>query len=217
VLKVVTEISPIRADIYQKFLHSLIANGIKIFLIAAFVFLMFQYLVTRHLEEIAKHIQHQDITKPSEPIFLKRAKRSTQDELDKVVSDLNAIRDKARDALIQLEKNEERLLLFFDSTEEAILGVNLEGICSFVNDSCMETLGEIDYEAVIGYPVESLFQYQQSKKSNHEQGCDVIELSMERGRSEASDDGYLKLTSGMLLRFFVFPIPPFRMGKFLVP
>lgn len=112
VLKVVTDIAPIRADIYQKFLHSLIANGIEIFIIAAFVFLMFQYLVTRHLEEIAKQIQQQDITKPSEPISLKRAKRSTQDELDKVVSDLNAIRDKARDALIQLEKNEERLLLF---------------------------------------------------------------------------------------------------------
>jgi len=213
VLKVVTDIAPIRADIYQKFLHSLIANGIKIFLIATFVFLMFQYLVTRHLEEIAKQIQQQDITKPSEPISLKRAKKYQQDELDKVVSDLNAMRDKARDALIQLEKNEERLLLFFDSTEEAILGVNREGICIFVNDSCMEMLGGRDYEAVIGYPVESLFQYQQSKKSNHEQGCGVIELSMERGRPEVRDDGYLRFTSGEIVAVSCRSYPTFEGGE----
>ncbi|MFT5726391.1 MAG: PAS domain S-box-containing protein [Desulforhopalus sp.] len=212
-LKVVTDIAPIRADIYQKFLHSLIANGIKIFLIAAFVFLMFQYLVTRHLEEIAKQIQQQDITKPSEPISLKRAKRYQQDELDKVVSDLNAMRDKARNALIQLEKNEERLLLFFDSTEEAILGVNREGICSFVNDSCMEMLGERDYEAVIGHPVESLFQYQQSKKSNHEQGCGVIELSMERGRPVVKDDGYLRFNSGDIVAVSCRSYPTFASGE----
>ena len=157
VLKVATDITPIRHDIVQKFLHSLISNGIKMFLIAGFVFLMFQYLVTRHLEEIARQIQQQDITRPCEPITLKRPERSQQDELDKVVSDLNAMRGKAQDALALLEKNEERLLLFFDSTEEAIVGVSRAGMCSFVNDSCMELLGKPDYEEVIGGNINTLF------------------------------------------------------------
>ena len=216
VLKMVTDIAPIRADIYQQFLHSLIANGIKIFFIAGFFFLMFQYLLIRHLEEIAKQIQQQDITKSSEPIFLKRAKkakRSTQDELDKIVSGLNTMRAKARDALIQLQKNEERLVLFCDSTEEAIVGVNREGICSFVNDSCMEMLGEIDSKIVIGHPVESLFKYQQSENSNHQQGCGVIELSMERSRFEASDEGYLRLTCGDVVAVSCRSYPTFEDGE----
>ena len=212
-LKVVTDIAPIRADIHQKFLHSLIANGIKIFLIATFVFLMFQYLVTRHLEEIAKQIQKQDITKPSEPIFLKRAKRSGQDELDKVVSDLNSMRDKARDALIQLEKNEERLLLFFDSTEEAIVGVNREGICSFVNESCMEMLGKIDYEGVVGKSINALFQYQQSKNTELDEGRCLIQLSMGRGCSEVNDDGFLKLPSGDVFAVSCRSYPTFQDGE----
>lgn len=213
VLKVATDIAPIRADIYQKFLHSLIANGIKIFLIAAFVFLMFQYLVTRHLEEIAKQIQQQDITKPLEPISLKRSKNSRQDELDKVVSDLNEMRDQARGALTQLEKNEERLLLFFDSTEEAIIGVNREGVCSFVNDSGMEMLGKTDYEGVIGQPVDSLFQYQPSKKQGCEKGSGVIDLSMEQGRSEVSDDGYLRLPSQDMFAVSCRSHPTFQDGE----
>ena len=213
VLKVATDIAPIREDIYQRFLHSLIANGIKIFLIATFVFLMFQYLVTRHLEEIAKQIQQQDINKPLEPISLKRSKTSRQDELDKVVSGLNAMRNNARDVLTQLEKNEERLLLFFDSTEEAIVGVNREGICLFVNDSFMKMLGKSDYEEVIGQPADSLFQYQISDTIGYENDSGVIEFSMERGRSEVIDDGYLRLSSRDMSAVSCRSYPTFQDGE----
>jgi len=213
VLKVATDITPVRDFIYQKFLHSLIANGIKIFLIAAFVFLMFQFLVTRHLEDIARQIHGQDITKPTEPIVLERGDSYEGDELDQVVTDLNTMRETAYDAHAMLEKNEERLLLFFDSTEEAIVGVTRDGICSFVNDSCMEMLGCTDYEAAIGQPVAGLFLHKEfnSDMSNSESG--VISSSMELSCSMQSDEGYLALPSNTLIPVSLRSYPVFQDGE----
>ncbi|MFT5698834.1 MAG: PAS domain S-box-containing protein [Desulforhopalus sp.] len=213
VLKVATDITPVREYILQKFVQSLITNGIKIFLIAAFVFLMFQYLVTRHLEEIARQIQEQDITKPSEPISLDRRENNQGDELDQVVTDLNTMREKARDALTMLEINEERLLLFFDSTEEAIVGVGREGMCSFINDSCMEMLGESDYEAVIGCNVNDLFIHRMSKEDYQKKSGGVIASSMECGCSQQCDDGYLQVTGERVIPVSLRSYPVFQNGE----
>lgn len=213
VLKVVTDITPVREYILQKFLHSLVANGIKIFLVGAFVFLMFQYLVTRHLEEIARQIQKQDITKPSQPITLARGSHAGGDEIDQVVADLNAMREKARDTLKLLEKNEERLLLFFDSTEEAIVGVDRGGICSFINDSCMEMLGRTSYEEVIGRHVDSLFVHRECSGAVCSEKGGVIASSMECACSQQSDDGYLQMSSDRLLFVSLRSYPVFRDGE----
>ena len=110
------------------------SNGIKIFIVAGFVFLMFQYLVTRHLEEIARQIRFEDITRRPEPIALQRRKKSEVDELDMMVTGLNAMRNKAWSAIELFEENEERLFQFFDATKEAIIGIDRLGFCSFAND-----------------------------------------------------------------------------------
>ncbi|WP_458778228.1 two-component system sensor histidine kinase NtrB [Desulforhopalus sp. 52FAK] len=213
VLKVATDISPVRDYIYQKFLHSLVTNGIKIFLIAAFVFLMFQFLVTRHLQDIARQIQGQDITKSTEPIVLERRDSYQGDELDQVVTDLNVMREKAHDALTMLEKNEERLLLFFDSTEEAIVGVSRDGNCSFVNDSCMEMLGLVDYETVIGKPLSALFVHKEFNSDMTSSESEVISSSMEFSCSTHSDEGYLNLPSKTLIPVSLRSYPVFQDGE----
>lgn len=213
VLTVASDMSSVREYIYQKLLHSLIANGIKIFIIAAFVFLMFQFLVTRHLENIARQIKGQDITRSSMPITLERGKSYDGDELDQVVTDLNVMREKAREAVAMLEKNEERLLLFFDSTEEAIVGVTREGVCSFVNDACMDMFGRLDFENVIGQPIQELFTHHELRTGNGTAGPGIIDSSMELSASKQCEDGYLMLPTQKSIPVTLRSYPVYQDGE----
>lgn len=213
VLKVGTDTAPLREYIRKKIVHSLIGNGVKIFILGTFVFLMVQFLVTRHLEEIARQVKEQDITKPSEPIRLDRSERHKGDELDQVVADLNNMRHKAREALELLSKNEERLLLFFDSTDEVIVGVERDGSCSFVNDSCMEMLGILNIEEALGQPLTALFSHYDLTTQHTSWGNRIIDVSLERGSAQYCPNGYLALASKKLIPVSLKSYPLYQEGE----
>jgi PAS domain S-box-containing protein len=212
VLTVATDITPVRKYIFHKFIQSLVTNGIKIFVVAGFVFLMFQYLVTRHLEEIARRIRLEDITRRSEPIVLERGEKYEEDELDMVVAGLNAMRNKARSALELLEESEERLLLFFDATKEAIFGVDRLGFCSFANDAAMKMLEKSNYDEVIGQHIDSLFTHHIHSDHN-DYPSNIVSASMELGCSRQNDEGYLLLSTQKVIPVSFRSYPVIQMEK----
>lgn len=50
----------------------------------------------------------------------------------------------------ELNESNERLLLILNSTAEAIFGTDLEGNCTFCNNSCLNLLGYSDYRDLLG-------------------------------------------------------------------
>ncbi|MBT3361630.1 MAG: hypothetical protein HN403_18555 [Rhodospirillales bacterium] len=60
-LQVVASLEGIYARLWNKALVILLSNGVKTFLVAVFMFLLFQYLVTRHLRKLAEHVKNTDI------------------------------------------------------------------------------------------------------------------------------------------------------------
>lgn len=211
-LEVVADLEPLKMKFFKQFLHMLIGNGMKIFVVAAFVFLMFQYLVTRHLETIAEQLRDQEPSRPYKPISLGRSDRSYDDELEQVVSGFNTLQKRARDAYESLEKNEERLLLFFDSTEEAILGVDRAYKCTFANDAALKMLGLETYGQIIG---ESLYDlvphFANEDKSDSE--INVVERSMVEARALHYDDGFIVISGGARIYVSLRSYPVFQNGE----
>jgi PAS domain S-box-containing protein len=210
-LQLVTDIEPLRRHFMQGLSLSLVANGVAIFLAATFVFLMFQSLVTRHLESIARQIDRNDYNKPFDPIHLDR-QDGTKDELELVVSGLNIMESRARKAIESLERNEQRLLLFFDSTKESILGFEKDGACSFVNDAALEMLEIESYGEVIGTKIDQLFSFVDENGNDVESGANVILGSIDQAGVKQSELETLRKVNGTNLQVSVKSYPVFKDG-----
>lgn len=211
-LEVIADIGPVQDRLNMRFIQMLIANGIKIFLIAGFVFLMFQFLVTRHLESLADQIKTLDLSKPYSPLSLKKVGEGKHHELDQVVSCFNDMQMKAREAYESLARNERRLLLFFDATEEAILGIDREGFCNFANDACLRLLGVGTYESIIGKLLHELFLYLPDNLYAEISERSIVNQSMADGHAFESEDGLLQLSSGESLFASLRCYPVFKDG-----
>lgn len=211
-LEVIADTKPIWHNFALRFLEMLFSNGFKIFLVAGFTFLMFQYLVTRHLESLAQQIHHLDVSKPGAPLKLERNSRVQHDELDEVVLGLNTMQDRARQAYESLARNEQRLLLFFDSTEEAIIGVDSDSVCSFANDACLKMLGLSDYEDIIGKGLHELFVHSvlNNKTEVTEEG--VVCQVLTQGRALQCEDGFITMSGGRRLFTALRAYPVFKKG-----
>jgi PAS domain S-box-containing protein len=208
-LEVMADTRPIWQQLTHRFTHMLITNGIKMFIITAFMFLMFQYLVTRHLESLAEQIRHLDFSKPFSPLTLERERVHKQDELEQVVCGLNAMQERASKAYESLAKIKKRLLLFFDSTEEAIFGVDRDGVCSFANDACLALLGLDGYEKIVGRELQDVFVHSGSENDNEFNENGIISQTMNRRGVLRCEDGSIEISDGRNLQVSLRSFPVF--------
>lgn len=70
----------------------------------------------------------------------------------------NEIRDR-RTAEEALKKSEEQVRLLLNSTAEAIYGIDLNGDCTFANQSCLKMLGYTDMQQLLGKNMHRLIHY----------------------------------------------------------
>lgn len=137
--------------LYDQFLDILISNGIKTFLITFFILFLFNFLVTRHLHSLAEHTQ--DLTIENLDTNLKLDKTidpAKPDELDMLVNAFLQMQDKLNISIGQLKQSNTQVELLLNSTTEAIYGIDLKGVCTFVNPKCLEILGYHKKEDLIG-------------------------------------------------------------------
>ncbi len=133
----------------------LVSNAIKTFLVALFMYVLFDKLVTRHLHRIAGYAESHDLSQPGEPLRLERSScpGRTADELDLVVDALNQMQQNLHRSFADLRASERRVRLLLDSTAEAILGLDREGRCTFVNPACMRLLGHQTSDELVGQDI----------------------------------------------------------------
>lgn len=104
----------------------------------------------------------------SEGDLSKRASVVRNDEIGNISMSLNGVADKMRDLISNLEtkvqertrelndanatleENRQQLNLILNSTAEAIYGIDMNGICSFCNASCVRLLGYESQEELLG-------------------------------------------------------------------
>jgi len=74
-------------DLIDRVVVILVSNGFKTALVSVFIFLIFQYLVTRHLADISSHLENLSAAHLDVQLVLDR--RPARDELSQVVSAIN--------------------------------------------------------------------------------------------------------------------------------
>jgi PAS domain S-box-containing protein len=178
-LKVAANLQPIQDKLRKRFLKILVHNAIYIFLTAGFVFLMLHFMFTRHLEKLVEQVEALDPAKPYSPILLTGKKAGSTDELTRVVDGVNVMLKKAYETYESLARNEERLRLFLDSTQQAMIGIDRSGRCTFANNACRKLLNTEEGEELTGKNVEQLFLHPST--DSEEWGFLLAGLSMEKG------------------------------------
>ncbi len=112
-----------------------ISSAIQIFLLGFFIFIVIQYLITRHLSEIARHTEAITMETLDSPLMLRRIDSNSEsiDELDQVVNSINDLKQRLlRDirereaAEVARRKSEEKFRLLFQASVDGILMADVE-------------------------------------------------------------------------------------------
>lgn len=111
-LEVAFSLTGIYQRLWKKFWVILVSNGIKTFIVAGFMFFIFQTLVTRHLHTLAEKSRNIDKDTLGEPLKLDRRNTTGDhmaDELDILVNALNEMKQKIGANLQELEGHRDLL------------------------------------------------------------------------------------------------------------
>jgi two-component system, NtrC family, sensor kinase len=93
-----------------------------------------------------------------------------------------------------LQEKNERIQLLLDSTVEAIIGLDLEGRCTFCNRAALYLLGYSRLEAVFGLPLHELI-HRSTDSAPEESGCRVC-VSFRNSEYLHGDDEVLRCADG---------------------
>ncbi|NOR58746.1 MAG: PAS domain S-box protein, partial [Sulfurimonas sp.] len=160
-LTVIADLNKLYEQLIDKAIVVLLSQGVKTFIVSFFILFLFQRLVTRHLEKIAKHTNFLKInTKPEGLTLDKYTSSHTRDELDNLTEAINAMQNQIYksylDVSSQLDarKKAETLLVQYKKALDASVYVSksdLAGIITYVNDSMCDITG-YSREELIGKP-----------------------------------------------------------------
>ncbi len=198
-LKVAASLEGVYGRLLRRVKVILLANGVKTFLVIGFALLIFQYLVTRHLVHMAGFVQDLEVHRLQPPLRLDRPPSPVPDELDLVVSGINHMQQRGYQTFRALREREQRLRLFFDSTEEGIFGVGLDGRCTFANRACLKMLGHGDQQEVLGKDIVGLVQPPFCSGNFGKRIRDLVFAAMRDEHSVSSEEERLCLDDGRWL------------------
>jgi len=110
-LTVVASLSSVYQRLLDKVWMILVSNGVKTFLVAGFMLILFHLLITRHLTKIAEFAQSLDTKNLDRQLGLdrKRDKLKDSDELSMLVNAINQMQHNIKDSLAALKSSEKRI------------------------------------------------------------------------------------------------------------
>ena len=133
--------------VYQRLIDKaidiLVSNAIKTFLVAGFMLLLFYYLVTRHLTDIADYLRNHSLEAASEPLHLDRDNRigKMDDELDMVVNELNLMRHNLENSYTTLKQSEIKYRELYDTMAQGVIYRDESGRVLSANNAAQRILG----------------------------------------------------------------------------
>ncbi len=84
---------------------------------------------------------------------------NVDDELQQVASDFNAMTEQRQSAEALRKESEQQVRDLLDSTVEAIFGLDVRGVCTFANPSCVRMLGYHNASELIGHDMHELVHF----------------------------------------------------------
>ncbi len=137
-VRVVASVDRVIARLWDHLLVTLLSNAVKTLLVALFMLLAFQYLVTRHLTRIAAFVRRIDPAAPrGEQVQLDRPARGRwrPDILDAVTTSINGLSSSLGSAMAELRGSDERLRALTRESTAFIYELDRQGRITFANRS----------------------------------------------------------------------------------
>ena len=160
-LQVAASLDGVHRRLLRRVVILLCSNGVKTFLVAGFLLLLFRRTIAGRLTRLADYVQHIDISRGEPPpLVLDCPPARELDEMDRVATALNGLGRSGARAFADLRLQEQRLRLFFDAANEAIFGVDPAGRCTFVNRAGAEFFAVDRPEALVGLDLLTLLDEQ---------------------------------------------------------
>jgi len=120
------------------------------------------------------------------------ARARTEQQLIELKDNLE---DKVLLRTIELEKKtqllteqSQHICLLMDSTEEAIYGANLDGICTFVNPACVKMLGYSNQDELVGHSIHEMIHHTHADGSAYPKETCLVRLATLERQSGHSDE-----------------------------
>lgn len=141
-LTVVIGLDGVYRHLVEKVFIVLLSNAAKTFLASMVILLIFQYMITRHLQTMVDYANHLDPEYLDQPLTLHRKKKHTRprDEFDTLIDSINEMRIRIRtgiQALKQkeyaLRKSDEQYRTTLDSMDDSIYVVDRDFKIILVN------------------------------------------------------------------------------------
>ena len=125
-LRLLASLDDVYARLWDKLLIILLTQAIKTFLISGFIFVLVQFMITRHLSSMAHYAHEVTPEKLDAPLILNR--KQLNDELNEVVVAFNRMRkslqdyyQKLREELTRRTYAEKELLYYKNKLEEQVV------------------------------------------------------------------------------------------------
>ncbi len=151
VLTTVISLDGIYIRLSKRVFTILFSNAVKTFLVSGFILLIFQYLVTRHLNSLSNWLKNLDIGRSFETFKLDRnpSKPQKNDELDEVVIAINEMQDNLKRNINNLINSEKNYRSLFENAVMGIFQSTPEGRLISVNQAFARIHGYESSEEVL--------------------------------------------------------------------
>ena len=147
-LKVVFSLSGIYQRLTDKVVTILIGNGIKTFIVAFLVLMVFHRLITRHTHQIAAYSSSLDLGSMGQDLVLdaKKVNAEKKDELDVLVDSINEMRSRINSSVATLNEKNASYKTLLESSQAIPWELDLDSWCfTYIGPQA---------EAILGYSVD---------------------------------------------------------------
>jgi len=127
----------------------ILSNGVKTFIVAAFILFIFYHLVAKHLLAIARHTETKDFLNSDISLALDRRHNIDEtDELDAVVSSINSLRHELQLKFREILNQRQYLSLTLNSIGDAVITTDINGYVSRMNSAAEKYTGWLAADAM---------------------------------------------------------------------
>lgn len=162
-LTAIVSLNGVYQRLYDEVLVILVSNAIKTSLVALFIYFLFYFLITRHLEKISAYTKTQNLLLNEATLSLDRH-NNTPDEFDTLVNAINFMRMNLRQQIKSVHKQRQHLSQTLDSIGDAVITTNTLGNITRMNPVAEKLTGWTISEAH-GRPVKDIFTLYDDKKN----------------------------------------------------
>lgn len=175
-------LSRMQNDIVTARNRSILIAGTAVLLTILITVLLGVYMTggLKMLSEAASHVAngHYDIKLPV----------ARNDEIGIAASAFNDMVDAINKYTERVEEDQQQIKLLMDSVSEAIYGVDLDGVCTFVNQSCVKMLGYQDERDLLGKSIHELIHHTYPNGAHYPKAECSVRLATLQGRDQHKDD-----------------------------